>query len=699
MTDFGGCGQPGAVADCELNIPLQISSGSATLTTSDLNELGCSLSASPLRLESADSGFSPSRTTSTNEDVTLEKPVTMMSPSTNTMTSKPSKSRRRANPSKHMIRTFIASITNGFSNCSRRKNGATGRPGGGGGDQAPSTGQRRHSDSEEDSNSADLFEANFKSNAKIRNISRDGAGFVVGSEATSTGYVSDSVDGYDKYKGLESEHGGSNKSTREGEYDSSISYDKKIEVVKEEICLESSVTKSLSPKLNLNIKYDDDEEAEDAESIEEMLEPIAEPKQDKLEADPIKSLVYVEDSETEDDSSEESVSTSGTNSGSNSGNGTSIEYSISNRSDSDCSDNDSADSTSSYIDQPVRRLDVIVEDDEDDEIVEKAQIKKKISVKRKRSSRIRSSGSTTEQDLKNGMKSKLASLRKDLKKDEGAHSSSLKNMIVQFETAVAALEMSERQVTVHDDSDDSDPEPILGVKAIAQKIQAQTKAVEDLDCAQMPPSQILKLKQALDLDDEKLSKPVPLSRRSESKVKLIAKQLADAEKRRIQMEKLAKSQMCKSPKDIKKAASTSFINELLEMARAEESVDKGTNEPSSKVEEPHDFKQSLLAARKKITHREEQPKKKESSKKPETASIETTSIEETKVETELDTPCLQPDETVDPFVREVLGSMTVPEPVKQKIRIECWSLFNDPRTPKGVKQCILATMLSKVQNE
>lgn len=258
-------------------------------------------------------------------------------------------------------------------------------------------------------------------------------------------------------------------------------------------------------------------------------------------------------------------------------------------------------------------------------------------------------------------------------------------------------------MTVHDDSDDSDPEPlVLGVKAIAQKIQAQTKEVEDLDCAQMPPSQILKLKQALDLDDEKLSKPVPLSRRSESKVKLIAKQLADAEKRRIQMEKLAKSQMCKSPKDIKKAASTSFINELLEMARAEESVDnKGTNEsPSSKVEEPHDFKQSLLAARKKITHREEQPKKKESSKKPETSTIETTMIEDVKAETaELDTPCLQPDETVDPFVREVLGSMTVPEPVKQKIRIECWSLFNDPRTPKGVKQCILATMLSKVQNE
>ena len=63
------------------------------------------------------------------------------------------------------------------------------------------------------------------------------------------------------------------------------------------------------------------------------IEPMVE-KLDKIDTEPVKSLVYVEDSETEDDSSEESVSTSGTNSGSNSGNGTSIEYSISNRSDS-----------------------------------------------------------------------------------------------------------------------------------------------------------------------------------------------------------------------------------------------------------------------------------------------------------------------------------------------------------------------------
>ena len=163
MTDFGGSGQPGAVAECELNLPGQISS--TTLTSSDLNQLGCSLQASPLRLESADSGFAASsRTTSTNEDITIEKPAPIK---INPQVGAKAKSRRRSNPSKHIVRSIIASITNGFSNCSRRKNGT---PGGAGGGAAPNTGQRRHSDSEEDSNSADLFEANFKSNTKIRQV-------------------------------------------------------------------------------------------------------------------------------------------------------------------------------------------------------------------------------------------------------------------------------------------------------------------------------------------------------------------------------------------------------------------------------------------------------------------------------------------------------------------------------------------------
>ena len=221
------------------------------------------------------------------------------------------------------------------------------------------------------------------------------------------------------------------------------------------------------------------------------------------------------------------------------------------------------------------------------------KLKKKPTIKRKKSvktsgERTSSSGlrrrtSKTEEDLKNGMKAKLTSLRNDLKaKEEDAISrtNSLKDMILQFETAVAALEIGEGQIS-DSDSDSESNSPQLGVKAIAQKIQEQNAHANEFECAQMPPSQILKLKQALDLEDEKLSKPVPISRRSESKVKLIAKQLAEAEKRRLQMEKLARSQMMKSPKDIKKAASTSFINELLEMARAE-SEDK-LNEISKKV--------------------------------------------------------------------------------------------------------------------
>ena len=217
----------------------------------------------------------------------------------------------------------------------------------------------------------------------------------------------------------------------------------------------------------------------------------------------------------------------------------------------------------------------------------KPTIKRKKSVKtsgeRTSSSGLRRRNSKAEEDLKNGMKAKLTSLRNDLKaKEEDAISrtNSLKDMILQFETAVAALEIGEGQIS-DSDSDSESNSPQLGVKAIAQKIQEQNAHANEFECAQMPPSQILKLKQALDLEDEKLSKPVPISRRSESKVKLIAKQLAEAEKRRLQMEKLARSQMMKSPKDIKKAASTSFINELLEMARAE-SEDK-LNEISKKV--------------------------------------------------------------------------------------------------------------------
>lgn len=133
------------------------------------------------------------------------------------------------------------------------------------------------------------------------------------------------------------------------------------------------------------------------------------------------------------------------------------------------------------------------------------------------------------------------------------------------------------------------------------------------------------------------------------------------------------------------------------MARAENSA-KNSAENAPPGSAP-DFKQSLLAARKKITQRDENlspgsaaaTEDKKTEPAPLAPSVSTSSAEGGAPG--------GPNEIVDPFVKEVLTSKNVPEPVKQKIRIECWSLFNDPRTPKGVKQCILATMLSKVQNE
>ena len=62
MTDFGGSGHGGTVAECELNIPVALQSGTS-LTCNDLNLLGCSTSTNiklghPERIESNDSGFS-----------------------------------------------------------------------------------------------------------------------------------------------------------------------------------------------------------------------------------------------------------------------------------------------------------------------------------------------------------------------------------------------------------------------------------------------------------------------------------------------------------------------------------------------------------------------------------------------------------------------------------------------------------------
>lgn len=51
----------------------------------------------------------------------------------------------------------------------------------------------------------------------------------------------------------------------------------------------------------------------------------------------------------------------------------------------------------------------------------------------------------------------------------------------------------------------------------------------------------------------------------------------------------------------------------------------------------------------------------------------------------------------DPFLVEILNSPSIPYAIKSKIRDECWSLFNDSKTPRTVKQCILDNMVAKLQ--
>merc|ERR1712131_122090 len=143
-----------------------------------------------------------------------------------------------------------------------------------------------------------------KSNMKIRNISRDGAGFVIGSEATSTGYVSDSVDGYDKCKGLESEHGRSDQDHSDrscDHHDRNSDHDRSVGVSNpESFCsinsrdniskqvlmsekndylkcnlLETSVTTAISAKLNLN--YMEKEDGDGAKEHETQVEKSYKP--------------------------------------------------------------------------------------------------------------------------------------------------------------------------------------------------------------------------------------------------------------------------------------------------------------------------------------------------------------------------------------------------------------------------------------
>lgn len=169
---------------------------------------------------------------------------------------------------------------------------------------------------------------------------------------------------------------------------------------------------------------------------------------------------------------------------------------------------------------------------------------------------------------------------------------------------------------------------------------------------------------------------------------------------------VARSQTMKltSPKSaIRRQSNDSFIRELLEIAKSESSEQVKVAEPK-KI---NDFKSQISLASTKIIRRKtmtsaEDVEKAKLLTKTRAHSCAlgqppqfTKSPSKAKSESEpLGAQC-----ELDPFVEDILNNKTVPLAVKQKIREECWSLFNDPKTPKGVKQCILNTMMTKSQTE
>jgi hypothetical protein len=213
-------------------------------------------------------------------------------------------------------------------------------------------------------------------------------------------------------------------------------------------------------------------------------------------------------------------------------------------------------------------------------------------------------------------------------------------------------------------------------------------------------------------EEKRESQPVSLRRTQSTKVLDLAATLfrpgeeitteSETQKHPPRRNAPARSQTMKltSPKSaIRRQSNDSFIRELLDLAKSD------SKEPiNAEPKNMNDFKSQISMASTKIIRR----KTMTSADDVERAKI--TALTKTRAHScvtsqnplfkkssgEVKT---QVTAELDPFVEDILNNKTVPQAVKQKIREECWSLFNDPKTPKGVKQCILNTMMTKSQTE
>ena len=511
MTDFGGAGHGGTIAECELNLPSQSVNGcSATLTSSDLNELGCTSSTSA-KSSSSSSGISSAKSRdlskrrdssstsshhhapssvrsasllslfrksrSTTPKATVQATARSRStvPTTESSGHKP-KSDRRARSSSRIFVEILRTLTGGFGNCSKKGNRD---------DSLTRRGSNSCSNSDELSNNLDLLNQNYP-NSQSRRKSHDGShDGTNGSDSTSTGYVSDSSN--------EKHYPKNNKTNSKAVVSvttiSAQVSSQSVHVVDDPKLAEISTAWSDAMKTAATIRKplvteshsdhklnkapeDDKKGATEHAELEETAATSSSNRDSTSTSERDRNsfrnsyegvmgdtgFCYVASSASEEEvtGTEDSLYTTGTDSGS-----------------SDYETNE----TSSYEEETDEKeikaskrnagLDIIKEEDED----ESQNVTRKTVKRRKSTLKRRKSTLKKEDDLKSGMKSTLASL-KAKEEDAVSRTGSLKDMILQFETAVAALEIGDFDGGMETDQagykEIHAKSPLQGVKATVQ---------------------------------------------------------------------------------------------------------------------------------------------------------------------------------------------------------------------------------------
>lgn len=439
MTDFGGNGQGAAVAECELNLP---HSNKLTLTSSDLNELGCTTSTSAKSTVSSSgvsSGASSSKSAAyakhrRNSEKSADKSVLSIFRKSRSVShheharrvlqenrsrsrkgsndTNPAKTRRARSSSRIFIE-ILRTLSKGFSSCRSDREVQKG--------EQSTSGRRRGSRLSNN-------HTETKGRRKSHDASHDGTN---GSDSTSTGYVSDSSN------------------EKHDHEQSKLQNQKTLSAMSEVAPNNQSDTTVCPSKIHAW-----------AEKVVNQLDSKS-PEIETVELEVVQNRVYVASSCSEDDfteASDESFYTSQSDS-------VSSDYESTSTYEEDTDEKEVKHELNQLkIDDRHKKELGIIKEEEEKEINEDHANKK---VKRRKSTLKRKKTMRGEDDLTKPIRKKTALKVEEL--DNISRSGSLKDMILQFETTMAELNIhadntknSQEQVEVKDS-------PLLGVKGTTLK--------------------------------------------------------------------------------------------------------------------------------------------------------------------------------------------------------------------------------------